>query len=91
MTNITLASVLTAVALLSSQAVLANEQAKSNANIQNLSKRPYEQAVTNAAPNADAQWEGATLIDQETAAEKNNKTLRLHMLGKRPFAEKATD
>lgn len=91
MTTMTLASVLTAVALLCSQAVLANEQQNSNANIQNLSKRPYEQAVTHTAANADAQWEGATLIKQETAAEKTNKTLRLHMLGKRPFAEKATD
>ena len=91
MTNITLASVLTAVALLSSQAVLADEQQKSNTNIQNISKLPYEQTVNHTASNPDAQWEGATLINQETAAEKNNKTLRLHMLGKRPFAEKATN
>lgn len=77
-------------ALLAASPVFA-EEAPANTTNNFISKRPYEQAVTNTAQNKDVQWEGATLINTETQADKNGITMRLHMLGKRPYAEKATD
>ena len=60
---------------------------KSNTNQQQLSRRPYSAPVEK-----DTTYEGDK-INQETnaRAEKNYKTLQLHMLGRRPYAEKSAD
>ena len=60
---------------------------KSNTNSQQLSRRPYS-----APAEKGTTYEGDK-INQETnaRAEKNYKTLQLHMLGRRPYAEKGTD
>ena len=61
---------------------------QSNVNQQQLSKRPY----ANAPVQKDATYEGdAAYEETNVKAEKNYKTLQLHMLGKRPYAEKSTD
>ena len=57
-----------------------------NTNQQNLSRRPY------SAPAAKSEkFEGAVVEETNVKAEKNYKTLQLHMLGKRPYAEKSSD
>ena len=58
-----------------------------NTNQQNLSRRPY------SAPAAKSEkFEGdAAYEETNVKAEKNYKTLQLHMLGKRPYAQKDTD
>jgi hypothetical protein len=54
-----------------------------NVHNQNLGRRPY------AAPvNKPEKFEGNAVNTEETQSEKNHKTLQLHMLGKRPYAEK---
>lgn len=60
---------------------------KYNTNQQQLSRRPY--AATPAAK--PEKFEGDIANIEETKAEKNYKTLQLHMLGKRPYADKNTD
>ncbi len=55
-----------------------------NVNTQNLGRRPY--TVTPAAKSEKIEGDVADL--EEAKAEKNYKTLQLHMLGKRPYAEK---
>jgi len=53
---------------------------------QNLSKRPY------AAPvDKTEKYQGDTATEDTARQERNRKTLNLHMLGKRPWAEKNTD
>jgi hypothetical protein len=59
---------------------------KSNTN-QQLGRRPYSAPVEKSTT-----YEGnAVLEETNVKAEKNYKTLQLHMLGKRPYAEKGTD
>jgi hypothetical protein len=50
---------------------------ESNINQQQLSKRPYAASPVETSPK-----------EPNAQAEKNYKTLQLHMLGKRPYAEK---
>ena len=57
-----------------------------NTNQQNLSRRPYSAPVTKSES-----FEGAVVEETNVKAEKNYKTLQLHMLGKRPYAEKSSD
>jgi hypothetical protein len=60
---------------------------KSNTNQQQLSRRPYSAPVEKGTT-----YEGnAVLEETDVRAEKNYKALQLHMLGKRPYAEKGTD
>jgi hypothetical protein len=59
---------------------------KSNTNQQQLSRRPFSAPVTKSES-----FEGAVVEETNSKAEKNYKTLQLHMLGKRPYAEKGTD
>ena len=60
---------------------------KSNTNSQQLSRRPYSAPVEKGTT-----YEGnAVLEETNVKAEKNYKTLQLHMLGKRPYAEKSAD
>ncbi len=59
----------------------------SNTNQQNFSRRPYSAPVAKSE-----KFEGnAAYEETNVKAEKNYKTLQLHMLGKRPYAEKGTD
>ena len=58
----------------------------SNTNQQNFSRRPYSAPVTKSES-----FEGAVVEETNVKAEKNYKTLQLHMLGKRPYAEKSSD
>lgn len=59
----------------------------SNIQQQNLSRRAYTAPVTAKAD----KFEGDVDVAKEAEAEKRFKTLQLHMLGKRPYAEKNTD
>lgn len=56
-------------------------------NNQQVSRRPYAQVP---APKAET-FEGDVVNKEEQAAEEKHKTLRLHQLGRRPYAEKNTD
>jgi hypothetical protein len=58
---------------------------KSNTN-QQLGRRPYSAPVTKSES-----FEGAVIEETNSKAEKNYKSLQLHMLGKRPYAEKSAD
>jgi hypothetical protein len=60
-----------------------------NINQQQLSKRPYSTPVVEK----NKTYEGDTNYQEEVnpKAEKNFKTLQLHMLGKRPYTEKNSD
>ena len=67
------------------QAELDHDGIKQPAAQQNLSKRPY------AAPVKDKEvLEGAS-VTEEVVVDKKHQPLRLHMLGKLPYMEKATD
>jgi hypothetical protein len=58
-----------------------------NTNSQQLSRRPYS-----APAEKNTVLEGnAALEKNNDRAEKNYKTLQLHMLSKRPYAAKGTD
>lgn len=57
-----------------------------NTNQQQLSRRPFSAPVTKSES-----FEGAVVEETNVKAEKNYKTLQLHMLGKRPYAEKSSD
>ena len=59
---------------------------RSKTNQQNLGRRPYSSPVEKVTT-----YEGDAADIEETKAEKNYKTLQLHMLGKRPYAEKSAD
>lgn len=83
-----LIAVLSAGLLLVAGAAFANEEAQYNVNQQNLSKRPYAKAPVESKKD---NFEGATLINEDVQEDKKHKQMRLHMLGKRPYAEKATD
>jgi hypothetical protein len=56
-------------------------------NNQQVSRRPYAQVP---APKAET-FEGDVVSKEEEATEEKHKTLRLHQLGRRPYAEKNTD
>lgn len=65
----------------------AADAERNNINNQQFSKRPYAQVP---APKAET-FEGDVVSKEEEAAEEKHKTLRLHQLGRRPYAEKNTD
>jgi hypothetical protein len=47
--------------------------------------------VPEAKPAKAENFEGATLVEEEAENVKKYKTLQLHMLGRRPYAEKTPD
>ena len=83
-----LIAVLSSGLLLAAGSAFADEDVKHNINQQNLSKRPYHQAPVESKKD---NFEGATLINEQMEEDKKHKPMRLHMLGKRPYAEKNTD
>lgn len=62
----------------------ADDELKNN---QQVSRRPYAQVP---APKAET-FEGDVVSKEEEVVEEKHKTLRLHQLGRRPYAEKNTD
>ena len=79
-----LAAVLLVVSSLA-QAELDHDGIKQQHSQHQLSKRPY------ATPVVDKEvLEGAS-VTEEVVVEKKHQPLRLHMLGKLPYMEKATD
>ena len=79
-------SVLLAAVLLAVAGIASADEVKQNIVGQHqLSKRPH------ASPVADKEvLEGAS-ITEEVVVDKKHQPLRLHMLGKLPYMEKATD
>jgi len=65
-----------------------NKDVKFNINNQNLSKRPYSQAPIESKKD---NFEGATLINEKIEEDTKHKPMRLHMLGRQPYAVKNTD
>jgi hypothetical protein len=88
MKNTSLIAVLSAGLLLAAGSPFAHAGDQYNMTDQNLSKRPY-QAVP--AESKKDNFEGATLINENAEEDQKHKPMRLHMLGKRPYAEKNTD
>jgi hypothetical protein len=78
---------LAVVGLLSTAAV-ADVNVKDNINYQNLSKRPYSQAPVESKKD---NFEGATLINEQVEEDTKHKPMRLHMLGRQPYAVKNSD
>jgi len=68
---------------------LAQAEEQQNISQQQLSKRPYTKAPV---VDKNTIYED-DVVNQETnaKAEKNYKTLQLHMLGRRPYAVKTTN
>ena len=65
-----------------------NKDTKFNINNQNLSKRPYSQAPIESKKD---NFEGATLINEQVEEDTKHKPMRLHMLGRQPYAVKNSD
>jgi hypothetical protein len=84
-----LITLISAAALLVAGTTHAEGNFKNNAHHQNfISKRPYQQVVTNSDQKKDQQWEGATLISDQASDDVvagSRHTLRLNMLSKRPY------
>jgi|688.fasta_scaffold185780_6 hypothetical protein len=74
-------SVLLTAILLAVAGVASADEVKQNTQHQ-LSKRPY------AAPVVDKETFDGAVVDKEV---EKPKQLNLHMLGRRPYSEKATD
>ncbi len=97
MKRLNIAVIMSALVLLFSGAAMADDASKKSfSNHQFSGQRPYMKApVEDNAYKADDQWEGATLVtDEETVKSKSHakhNQMRLHMLGKRPYIEHATD
>ena len=81
-----LITVLSSVILLAAASVYAdeNKDVKYNINNQNLSKRPYVESKKD-------NFEGATLIQEQVEEDKKHKPMRLHMLGRQPYAVKNSE
>ena len=85
--------VITSAVLLVSGVAQAQENNKHNPHNQNfISKRPYHEPVTNNANKSTDEFEGATLerdevTENERAAVKNLKVLRMHQFSRRGYHE----
>ncbi len=76
--------------LISSAHVAAANDVDAVNSQQNLSKRPYQPAQDVPAHEPKAEWEGATLIDQEDRKAKSPNQLqqrRINSLGKQPYMD----
>lgn len=93
MKKITLSAIVAAGILLSSTAVWADGLENQNINnMHNISKRPYQQLPDASAYETQENWVGAGMAsggaNGKSLSEANDKHLRFHFLGKRPFMEK---
>lgn len=59
-----------------------------NINNQQLSRRPYSQVPTESK---NVNFEGTVLIIDESKKDPKHEPMRLHMLGRQPYAVKNTD
>lgn len=86
---------LAAALLLATGVAQAGDDKANNVIDQNLSKRPYQEAPSNASTNTTDHWEAATLVTEEGSdvktAPNRYQQLRIRMLGQRPYMEKSTD
>lgn len=79
--------VVSLVAILFALNVYAEDNDRNHINQQQLSRRSYAQT-----PAAKAEsFEGDVVDAQEVELEKKQKTIQLHNLGRRPYAEKNTN
>lgn len=90
MKTFNLTVVVSSLVLLAAGAAQAESAYKTNGQNHNfMAKRPYHAVVENSAQQKDAQWEGATLINDQVQLDENavntHKTLRVNMLSKRPY------
>lgn len=86
----TILALISAALLISVSTAWADASQRNNVNNQNFSRRPHVQ-VPEAKPAKAENFEGATLVEEEAENVKKYKTLQLHMLGRRPYAEKTPD
>ena len=75
------------VSLFFAMAAHAADVERNNINNQQFSRRPYAQVPTQKAET----FEGDVDSKEEQVVEEKRKTLHLHQLGRRPYAEKNTD
>lgn len=78
--------------VLASMQVNAADERNKNINHQHLSKRPYQAAPEASASEPKDQWEGATYINDENKADNlptKHQQMRINMLGRHPYMEKA--
>ncbi len=90
MKTLNLAVVVSGLVLLAAGAAQAESAYQANAYNHNfMAKRPYQAATENTAQQKDAQWEGATLVNDQVQVDENavntHKALRVNMLSKRPY------
>lgn len=94
MKNTSLIGLATALLLTTGLAQAAGDKVN-NVIDQNLAKRPYQQAPSDAAAKEVDHWEAATLVTDEggevKTAPNRYQQLRIRMLGQRPYMEKSTD
>lgn len=83
-----LKSLLLAAVLSTAGLVYAKDDVQQNntMNHQQLSKRPYAAPVDRAE-----KYQGDTANETSAKQERHQKTLNLHMLGKRPWSEKTAN
>ncbi len=90
MKTLNLTAILAAITLALSSAAYADSNTKATNNQQNLGRQPYQQVPAKDQSKAE-NFEGATLIEQDTESAKTNKTLQLHRFDRRPYMEKSKD
>lgn len=90
MKNIKLALIVCSTMMVVTTAVHAQDDYKKSAQTHNfMSKRAYHQPLPDSAYENTKEWEGATLVSDESQTEGNStsksQTFRMHMLAKRPY------
>jgi hypothetical protein len=90
MKTLNLTAILAAITLAISSTAYADSNSKATNNQQNLGRQPYQQVPAKDQSKIE-NFEGATLIEQDTESSKTNKTLQLHRFDRRPYMEKSKD
>ena len=90
MKTLNLTALLAAITLAISSTAYADSNSKATNNQQNLGRQPYQQVPAKDHSKTE-NFEGATLIEQDTESAKTNKTLQLHRFDRRPYMEKSKD
>jgi hypothetical protein len=90
MKTLNLAVIVSAVALMVSGVVHAEDAFKKNVHNQNFSKRPYAQPLPDSAYQKANEFEGATLVrgdvnEDGNAVNQKQQAQRLNNLSKRPY------
>jgi hypothetical protein len=90
MKTLNLTASLVAITLALSSAAYADNNSKASNNQHHVARQPYQQVPAKDQSKTE-NFEGATLIEQDTESAKNNKTLQLHRFDRRPYMEKSKD